>query len=621
MIAAVAAFFLLWLLYRPYGFRTSWVFASVTWSFFAVLFTWALSFGIQLDQLHLFVVWCLFDVAIFSLVLYRGRLKAMRLGKRLKMLVRSADYEQMVYSAFLFSVLVGTLWVALSSPPNNWDSMTYHLSRIEHWIQNRSIVFYRTNIPRQLTMGPFAEIAILQFRLLSGSDRFDNLIQWSALGGVGMVSSLIAQWFGMPFSGQLIAAVLSISVPMAVLQASSTQNDLVASLWIMIVAYLTLKTIKKRETVVVTLLGIAAGLAVLTKATSYVYLLPFFVWFIAERNLCVFRWNELRLYVWGAFLFLLINICQDVQNYQVFRSVFGENTTQYVVGTLEPNVLFINMIKNISIQLGTPFMNINARLNNAIVALSRTLSVFLNDPRSTYLGDAFRIIPLNTDEGYAGNLLHFIAAVCVTLYVALRRKLVQPLVRRYLAASVIGYALFCIGIRWQEWSSRLQLPFFLILSPAIAYVIYRWRRIRVVMVTVIAVTSLYWVYFNGLRPLLGMRSILVSPSETIVFIARPSLLKPYADTVRYITEHNYRRIGLCFGGDDWEYPLWSDFRKQYGMKFRMEHVGVTNETGQLPLTFSPDVIIALNCSYSVDKVYPSRDIKQFGPIAVIPIKD
>ena len=74
--------------------------------------------------------------------------------------------------------LVGT--VALLSPPNTWDVMTYHLPRIVHWLQNRSVAFYPTHEPRQLFMPPWAEFAVLHFHALFGDDRLDNLSAISA---------------------------------------------------------------------------------------------------------------------------------------------------------------------------------------------------------------------------------------------------------------------------------------------------------------------------------------------------------------------------------------------------------------------------------------------------------
>ncbi|MDR1089529.1 MAG: hypothetical protein LBL79_00500 [Prevotella sp.] len=47
---------------------------------------------------------------------------------------------------FIGGVLIITFFLALAYPPNNWDSMTYHLPRIEHWIQNGNLDHYYTSI-------------------------------------------------------------------------------------------------------------------------------------------------------------------------------------------------------------------------------------------------------------------------------------------------------------------------------------------------------------------------------------------------------------------------------------------------------------------------------------------
>ena len=65
----------------------------------------------------------------------------------------------------------GTFCVALLSPVQTYDSLSYHLSRVAHWAQNRSVAVYVTGIERQNMMGPFAEYAVLHLYILQGGDR------------------------------------------------------------------------------------------------------------------------------------------------------------------------------------------------------------------------------------------------------------------------------------------------------------------------------------------------------------------------------------------------------------------------------------------------------------------
>ena len=44
------------------------------------------------------------------------------------------------------------LFLALLYPPNNYDSMTYHMARVAHWIQNQSIGHYPTSL-KQFPVG------------------------------------------------------------------------------------------------------------------------------------------------------------------------------------------------------------------------------------------------------------------------------------------------------------------------------------------------------------------------------------------------------------------------------------------------------------------------------------
>lgn len=67
--------------------------------------------------------------------------------------------------------------VALWAPPNNFDTMVYHMSRVCHWIQNRTIAPYPTHILRQLHQNPWSDWAVAHLQLLAGGDRLANTVQ------------------------------------------------------------------------------------------------------------------------------------------------------------------------------------------------------------------------------------------------------------------------------------------------------------------------------------------------------------------------------------------------------------------------------------------------------------
>ena len=82
---------------------------------------------------------------------------------------------------FIFFIIILPLFLlAIFIPPNNWDSMAYHLPRVEHWIQNKNIYPYPTNIVRQVLTSPLSEYMIANFQILSSTDAFSNLVQFGS---------------------------------------------------------------------------------------------------------------------------------------------------------------------------------------------------------------------------------------------------------------------------------------------------------------------------------------------------------------------------------------------------------------------------------------------------------
>ena len=72
--------------------------------------------------------------------------------------------------------------IAVITPTTNWDSLTYHLPRVMHWIQQQSVEHYPADNTCQLEFGPWAAFVVTNLHLLEGNDQWDNLVQWFAVG-------------------------------------------------------------------------------------------------------------------------------------------------------------------------------------------------------------------------------------------------------------------------------------------------------------------------------------------------------------------------------------------------------------------------------------------------------
>ena len=137
------------------------------------------------------------------------------------------------------------LAIAVVYPPNNWDSMTYHIARVPSWMQQGSINFFPTATLQQIHQPPLAEWNTLHFQILSGGDRFANTVQWIALVGCSIAASLMSRELKQPFPVQVLALVITATLPMGLLQGSSTQNDLVVSFWLLAFALFALQYLRK----------------------------------------------------------------------------------------------------------------------------------------------------------------------------------------------------------------------------------------------------------------------------------------------------------------------------------------------------------------------------------------
>src|ERR1700688_1099892 len=118
--------------------------------------------------------------------------------------------KNLLLGAGVIVVLVAV--VALVSAPNIWDAMEYHLPRVTMWMSNHSVRFYATPDYAQLIFGPWAEFSMMQTELLSGGDRFVNMVEFLSFLFSAIGVSLITKLLGAGPRGQVLAAIASVTI-------------------------------------------------------------------------------------------------------------------------------------------------------------------------------------------------------------------------------------------------------------------------------------------------------------------------------------------------------------------------------------------------------------------------
>jgi hypothetical protein len=383
------------------------------------------------------------------------------------------------------AVLLTTLVTALASVPNTFDSMTYHLSRVAQWLQWRDVGPYPTHVLRQLYQSPWAEYAILHLQALAGTDRAANLVQWLAFGGCIAGASLLARQLGGDARAQVVAAVCAATLPMALLQATGTQNDLATAFWVTCFASLVLDTARRardaRERVSVAralLVGASVGLAVLTKPTAYLFAFPFVVWLGAALLAAAPRaaWASALLVAAAG---VALNLGHWVRNAAVSGTPIGPGREgdrgqfSYAMERHDAAALASNTLRNIALHAGTPAERVNRTLDGVVRRAHDALGVDPSDPRTTWMALRFHVTGPSRHEDAAGNPLHLLLAAAAVAALVGGRRCVARRVWAYAAALAAGGSLFVVVLKWQPWGSRLQLPLFVLAAPLIAVALAR----------------------------------------------------------------------------------------------------------------------------------------------------
>jgi hypothetical protein len=479
-------------------------------------------------------------------------------------------------------------WIAVLSPPNSADAMAYHMPRVIYWAQSGSVAFFPTHFFNQIMLQPFTEDVMLHTYVLSGGDRFVNLVQFMGfLGSVVGVSS-IAQALGLPARGQVFAALFCATLPNGILQASGAKNDYVLALWMVCLVYYAVRVAQAPSRSDIAFLGLSAGLALATKATAYLFgppmLLAILFWGLTQKQLRPSRLPHIAASILIGTI--LINGPQYIRNFRLSGSILGYDSAQADGFFRWRNERFgwkstvSNLLRNGSEQLGARSPRWNESVYETVVRLHGLLGIDPQDPDTTWRWAKYEPPRNANHEANANNRWHLLllfAAAAPAIWFSWKFADKRWLI--YCAGLAVGYAAFCFYLKWQPFLSRLELPLFVLASPLAGLLFTQLHSgiLQVVVCLFLLNNTRPYLFENWTRPLKGPKSLLTTSRQLNYFrdMSEWNNRDSYLEAVEITARTGCTTVGIDISQYQLEYPFQALLRER-NPSIRFIHMGVEN---------------------------------------------
>jgi hypothetical protein len=489
---------------------------------------------------------------------------------------------------------------AILSPPNSADAMAYHMPRVVYWAQSASVAFFPTPYLNQISLPPLAEYLMLHTYVISGGDRFINLVAFGAfLGSIAGVSALAAA-LGLKGRGQAMAALFCATLPAGILQASGAKNDWLVTLWLVSLAFFLLR----RD---VPFAALSLGLAIATKSTAYLFAPPLILalcWWLRREDAQRFGLRPAaRLLAALALGVLLVNGPQYLRNLGLSGSPLGYDSAQgdgfFRWRNEYPGwkSTISNALRNTSEQLGARSPRWNQAVYDAVVRAHAALGIDPQDPATTWRWSRYDPPRNANHEANANNRWHLAwlaAAFALAAFPGRRRWMV------YAAGLAGAFLLFCFYLKWQPFLGRLELPLFVLAAPLGGMLLESLRPawLAVPVCLFLLAGARLALFENWTRPLRGPHSLWVEARDDAYFndMGQWDNRASYLGAVDLAARSACDTVGLDISENQIEYPF-QTLLLRARPSVRFVHTGVGNASARYypPHPPRPCAVLCLDC--------------------------
>ena len=627
MISMIVQLLLLIILFTVKGRKKkteAFISAVVCWHLFIIFIVNALSVISHFETNWIIALYIIADVVLTVVIICAERQYiASRLADHSKEFknpfrnrIPSSNIIENLITICTIGILLFTFIYALMAAPYNWDSHTYHLTRIAEWAQNKTVAHFETANTRQVGSPVLAEyVNAVEYLLLGQNDALVNMLQWfSYLTNAGLVY-LITQKLSGSRKTCLFASFLYLAMPIAFAESTTTQTDNYATMWLLFFVFIILDfimsdvrlSLNKATISKVALLSLCISFGYMSKPSVCAAMLVFLLWLPIR---CIKKKESSRivlsLVILAAIVTIIPNVPEWIRNFQTFGSLSSSEVgAKQIVGTTKPHYIAINFLKNFVWNLYIPGLSgINAFITRTVYALAKIAhNVNVNNPMIAENGMVFAY-PDGSVAWYSCDQAHnpvlFLAAIVSAICLFFNRKALRDKIwYKFSKCAVISYILFCIILRWEPFINRYLIAYLTLLCPMVAISLQYLSKKKKRAADSLALVAIILCSINILIAVeYEMNGHVFERPEG--YFAGNDYEKDYISVCSYIKSQDFEKVGLYFGEDSYEYPIWAMLKKN---DITIHQVNTDNDT-----TKYEDISFVSDCVLVSDKVECNSEI-------------
>ena len=373
-------------------------------------------------------------------------------------------------------------------------------------------------------------------------------------------------------------------------------------------------------------IGLTLGLLLLTKGTGVTVAVPVCLLI----GIGVLRARGPRGLAPGmgmVVIALAINAPHWARNIETFKTPIGHTAAQTrfpqrnLIHT--PAAVASNLVRNIAMELATPWPNVNERMRREVERVHRVLGLSTNDPRTTLMvKDPFKVPENWREDGDNPSHVHLLLGALMLGAIAARpRAWLQAPAWPFYLVGPATFVLFSALLTWQPWQNRLLIPVLMMGIPFGAVLLNLGWAVYPRTIAAVLAPALAWpcLLYNESKPLVGPQAVWGRPREEVLFEVQPAAREPIEKAVEYVRSRSPRSVGLWLGWTNSYYLLRPLVWPREGAP-RLVMVNV-NFGPKPAATELPELMVRWPSeSAAVGQKYASRmyvGAAEFGPVLVL----